>query len=74
MWQFYGADILATILVVLAYWLLGNKNKYGYLASLASCLIWLGIGVYLNIWTLVVMNIFIAGFVLRGFFKWNKGK
>lgn len=64
--------MIATVFVVLGYWLIGNKNKYGYIFSFASCSMWLGIGVYLNIWTLVIMNVFIAYFVLRGFIKWHK--
>ena len=72
MLQFYGIDIIATVFVVIAYWMIGNKNKWGYIFSLASCLLWLGIGVYLSMWMLVVMNIFISCFVIRGFIKWTK--
>ena len=72
MFEYYGLDIVATIFVAVSYSMIGNKNKYGFVFSFLSCVIWLVIGVVEHMSMLVVMNVVIMYFVGKGFLNWNK--
>lgn len=72
MLQFLGIDILATILVILEYYYIGKKKKIGFIYGVLSCILWIGIAVYTQIWMLLVMNVFIGYAITKAYLKWGK--
>ena len=68
-----GIDIVAGVLTLLGVYMVGNKNKFGFLIALASNIAWITyvivtghtFGVALECLPLTVIN-------LRNFIKWRK--
>jgi nicotinamide riboside transporter PnuC len=66
-------DFLAAIFTLLGVWVVGNKNKYGFIFGICSNLLWIvyvianrhSYGIAFECLPLFFMN-------LRNFLKWNK--
>ncbi len=66
-------DWLAMALSLLAVYLLGNKNKLGFISFSAANIIWIILGVlFMNSLGIAIGNIVFLIMNIRGFFSWKK--
>ncbi|MEM9982286.1 MAG: PnuC protein [Bacteroidota bacterium] len=71
--KYYGLDWLGMGLSLLVVYLLGNKNKYGFLVFVTANAIWIFLGfVLMSSLGIAVGNLVFLVMNLRGFFAWNK--
>lgn len=70
--QYYGVDWLAMILTFIAIWLIGNKNKSGFVIHIVGNVCWIGMGFMAGSIATMVAN---AAFILvnaRAIMLWTK--
>ena len=73
LFNYYGLDWLAMSLSLLAVWMLGNKNKIGFLVFVAANALWVALGLTLiHSYGIVVGNLFFLVSNARGFANWWK--
>ena len=71
--HYYGLDWLAMGLSLLAVWMLGNKNKFGFLVFVAANALWVALGLTLiHSYGIVAGNLFFLVSNARGFANWWK--
>jgi hypothetical protein len=70
--QFYGIDWLATACGLLGVYLLGNKNKLGFVLFMVASLSWVTFGVLTGSIAVVIGSSIFLMMHLRGFLRWNK--
>lgn len=69
--NYCGLDWLAMSLSLLAVWMLGNKNKFGFLVFVAANALWVMLGLTLiHSYGIVVGNLFFLVSNARGFANW----
>lgn len=64
----------ASVILLSGQWLIGNKNKYGFLFLITGNLIWSGVAIHLKMYDLLIIsgvNSIISG---RNFYKWLREK
>lgn len=75
LFNYYGLDWLAMSLSLLAVWMLGNKNKFGFLVFVAANAVWVALGLTLiHSYGIVVGNLFFLVSNARGFANWRKAE
>ncbi len=70
--QFYGIDWLATILGLTGVYLLGNKNKIGFIIFMLASMSWVTFGVLTGSVPVVIGSTIFFIMHLRGFINWSK--
>ena len=71
--KYYGLDWLAMALSLFAVYLIGNKNKLGFISYVTANVIWIYLGIYkMQSYGISICNIFFLVMNLRGFYKWNE--
>lgn len=70
--QFYGIDWLATVCGLTGVYLLGNKNKLGFLVLMTASLSWLTVGVLIGSSALIVGSSIFFILHLRGWLNWRR--
>ena len=71
--NYYGLDWLAMSLSILAVWMLGNKNKFGFLVFVTANALWVALGLTLiHSYGIVVGNLFFLVSNARGFANWRR--
>jgi hypothetical protein len=70
--QYYGVDWLATACGLLGVFLLGNKNKIGFVMYMIASLSWLVFGILTNSIAMTIGSSIFLTLHLRGFLKWIK--
>ncbi|MEA5462059.1 nicotinamide mononucleotide transporter [Arcicella sp. LKC2W] len=71
--KYYTLDWLAMSLSLLAVYLLGNKNKYGFIIFSISNALFIFLGfVLMNSFGIGLGNIIFLIMNIRGFLSWNK--
>ncbi|MBX3244628.1 MAG: nicotinamide mononucleotide transporter [Acidobacteria bacterium] len=70
--QFYGIDWFATACGLAAVFLLGNKNKFGFLVFMMASLSWIAFGIYIGSYAVITGSSIFFIMHLRGFLKWRK--
>ena len=68
--QYYGLDWIAMGTSLLAVYLLGQKNRLGFVSFWASNVIWVGVGVLAGSWGIVAGNVVFLVLNVRGFATW----
>lgn len=73
LFKYYAIDWLAMLLSLLAVYLLGNKNRIGFISFIMANALWIFLGVFM----MQSLGIAIGNFVFlimntRGFVKWKK--
>lgn len=73
--KYGGLDWLAMALSVFAVYLLGNKNKWGFISFMTGNLVWL----YVDIFLMGSYGIAMGNFVFlilnsQGYLKWNQNE
>lgn len=70
--QFYGIDWFATACGLTAVFLLGNKNKFGFLVFMMASLSWIAFGIHIGSYAVITGSSIFFIMHLRGFLKWSK--
>jgi len=70
--QFYGIDWLATVCGLTGVYLLGNKNKNGFLVFMLASLSWIVVGVFIGSYAIMIGSSTFFVMHLRGWFNWSK--
>lgn len=72
LFKFYGLDWLAMGLSLLAVYLLGNQNKYGFLTFIAANALWIYVGIVLmQSYGIAIGNFVFLMLNSRGYLKWQ---
>jgi hypothetical protein len=69
--QFYGIDWLATVAGLSGVYLLGSKNRFGFLAMMASSMSWFAVGILIGSWALSIGSIVFFSLHVRGWIRWQ---
>ena len=70
--QYYGIDWLATIAGLTGVYLIGSKNRFGFLVMMVASTSWLTVGVLIASLPLVLGSIVFFCLHLRGWINWRR--
>lgn len=70
--QYYGIDWLATVCGLSGVYLLGNKNKYGFILFMAASLSWLTFGILTGSIAMSIGSFIFFCMHFRGWLNWNR--
>lgn len=70
--QFYGIDWLATVCGLAGVYLLGNKNKTGFVVFMMASASWIIFGIISGSVAVVIGSSIFLLMHLRGLLRWNK--
>jgi hypothetical protein len=70
--QFYGIDWAATICGLLGVYMLGNKNKVGFILFMLASMSWITFGIMTGSIAVIIGSSIFFMMHLRGFIIWNK--
>lgn len=70
--QFYGIDWLATVCGLLGVYLLGNRNKGGFVLFMLASMSWITFGIMTGSVAVVTGSTIFLLLHLRGFVKWTR--
>ena len=70
--QFYGIDWLATVCGLTGVYLLGSKNRYGFLVLMMASLSWVLFGILTNSLPIIIGSSIFFFMHLRGFINWTR--
>jgi len=70
--QYYGIDWLATVCGLTGVYLLGNKNKIGFVVFMAASLSWVMFGILTGSVAVVIGSSIFFFMHLRGFINWTR--
>ena len=70
--QYYGIDWLATVCGLTGVYLLGNKNKIGFLVFMAASLSWVTFGILTGSLAVIIGSSTFFFMHLRGFINWTR--
>lgn len=70
---YFGLDWLAMGLSLLAVYLLGNKNRWGFISFIVANFIWLYVGMFMmQSYGIALGNFVFLILNTRGLYEWNK--
>ncbi len=72
--QYYGIDWLATVCGVSAVYLLGNKNKLGFILFMMASLSWAIVGLLVGSWAMILGSSTFFVLHMRGFLNWRRSE
>jgi hypothetical protein len=67
----HGLDWIAMALSLLALYLIGNRNRWGFVAFMGANLSWLGVAASIGSPAIALGNLAFFGINLRGYFRWR---
>ncbi len=70
--QYYGIDWLATAAGLSGVYLLGNRNRIGFLVMMVASLSWMTVGFLINSVALILGSIVFFSLHVRGFLAWRR--
>ncbi len=70
--QFYGVDWVATVAGLTGVYLIGSKNKYGFLIMMIASLSWMTVGFIIGSLALILGSTVFFSLHVRGWVKWKK--
>jgi nicotinamide riboside transporter PnuC len=70
--QYYGVDWLATMAGLTGVYLLGSKNRYGFLVMMVASLSWLTVGIFIGSLPLMLGSVVFFSLHVRGWLKWKR--
>lgn len=72
MLSYYLLDWLAIVTTLLAVWMLGQKNRQGFLVFVFSNLCWVGVGIMTASLAIILGNLAFLAMNLRGWWRWGQ--
>lgn len=70
--KYYGIDWVAMALSLYAVYLLGNKNKWGFVSFIISNALWIGVGFMMSSYAVSVGNFVFLLMNTLGLIKWTR--
>ena len=70
--DFYGIDWLATIAGLTGVYLIGSKNRYGFLVMMLASLSWMTVGFLIGSLALILGSTVFFGLHVRGWINWRR--
>ena len=70
--KYYGIDWLAMSLTFVAIYMIGNKQRYGFILMICANAAWLVVGILTRSVALLIANIIFSSMNIRAFIKWSK--
>ncbi|MBC7901560.1 MAG: nicotinamide mononucleotide transporter [Saprospiraceae bacterium] len=70
--QYFGIDWLATLSGLTGVYLIGSKNKYGFLIMMIASLSWMTVGFMIDSLALILGSAVFFSLHVRGWLKWKK--
>ncbi len=70
--QYYGIDWLATACGLTGVFLLGNKNKYGFLIFMMASASWITFGILVGSYAVILGSSIFMIMHFRGWLKWRR--
>lgn len=71
--KYYGLDWLAMAASLLAVYLMGNKNRLGFISYILANALWIYLGIFrMQSFGISIGNIFFLFMNVRGYLKWKK--
>lgn len=68
--RFYGIDWIAMTLSLYAVYLLGNRNKWGFVSFIISNALWVYVGYLTGSYAIAIGNFVFLLMNSRGYLKW----
>jgi hypothetical protein len=73
--KYFGLDWLAMASSLLAVYLIGNKNRIGFISYILANVLWIYLGIFqMQSFGISIGNIFFLIMNLRGYLKWKETK
>lgn len=70
--NYNGLDWLAMVLSLLALWLIGNKNRFGFVAFILANVTWIVVSIWLiHSLGIVLGNVVFLAMNVRGYVNWK---
>jgi nicotinamide riboside transporter PnuC len=70
--QYFGIDWLATVCGLTGVYLIGSKNRYGFLIMMIASLSWMTVGFMIQSLALMIGSAVFFGLHVRGWINWRK--
>ena len=70
--SYYGIDWLATVCGLTGVYLIGSKNRYGFIVMMMASLSWMTVGFMIGSLALIIGSMFFFGLHVRGWLKWRR--
>jgi len=70
--RYWFLDWIGMALGLLALWMLGNRDRRGFVAFMISNAIWIGLGFWIGSLAMIVGNAVILVVNLRGWTRWTR--
>lgn len=70
--QYFGIDWLATICGLTGIYLIGSRNRYGFLIMMIASLSWMTVGFMIGSLALILGSGVFFGLHVRGWLKWRR--
>ena len=70
--QYFGIDWLATICGLTGVYLIGSKNRYGFLVMMIASLSWMTVGFLIESLALIVGSAVFFALHVRGWRNWRR--
>jgi nicotinamide riboside transporter PnuC len=70
--QYYGIDWLATVCGLAGVYLIGSRNRIGFLIMMVASLSWLTVGFMIESLALIAGSVVFFSLHVRGWFNWRK--
>ena len=68
----YGIDWLATVCGLTGVYLIGSKNRYGFLVMMLASLSWMTVGFLIGSLALILGSTVFFGLHFRGWINWRR--
>ncbi|MGE3465754.1 MAG: nicotinamide mononucleotide transporter [Pyrinomonadaceae bacterium] len=72
--QFYGIDWLATVAGLSGVYMLGNKNRIGFLVMMVASLSWMTVGFLIGSIALILGSVVFFSLHVRGYLSWRRSE
>ena len=72
LFNYYGIDWLAMFLTLIAIYMIGNKQRFGFIFMISANISWLIVGFLTQSIALLIANVVFASMNSRAFVKWSK--
>ncbi len=70
--QFYGIDWVATACGLLGVYLIGNRNKFGFVVFMVASISWIVFGSITGSYAVIIGSTIFLFLHARGLYKWVK--
>ena len=70
--QYFGIDWIATFAGLTGVYLIGNKNKYGFLIMMIASISWMTVGFMIQSLALILGSAVFFALHVRGWVRWRR--